>query len=314
MTRLMLCLLLVLVSRAQAEPVAFAIFGDTPYSPYERRLLPRMMEQMAETLPAFVIHVGDIKSGQSPCSDESYRDILELFQSSRPPLIYVPGDNEWTDCNRRRENSHDPLERLQTLREMFFPDDYALGQNRLKLERQSRKPRFGKYVENVRWEMAGALFVGMNIPGSDNNIVDFEHPSQEFIERGEANAQWLHESFILARKRRLAGILIAIQADPDFDADAKGKANGGYRAFIDQLRKETQDFSGQVVLAHGDTHHERIDQPLADPRTGQPLANFTRVETYGSPFMGWIQGSVDRDDPKVFRFVPRPFSTFGDAE
>jgi hypothetical protein len=44
-----------------------------------------------------------------------------------------------------------------------------------------------------------------------------------------------------------------------------------------------------------------------DLRTGEPLRNFTRVETYGSPFFGWIRATVDPADPGVFRFEPRPF-------
>ena len=66
---------------------------------------------------AFVIHVGDIKSGDSDCSDNALKDILDAFQTSAHPLIYVPGDNDWTDCHRKSNVSHDPLERLDRLRE-----------------------------------------------------------------------------------------------------------------------------------------------------------------------------------------------------
>lgn len=55
----------------------------------------------------------------------------------------------------------------------------------------------------------------------------------------------------------------------------------------------------------GDTHQRRIDQPLADPDTGETVRNFTRVETVGSPFFGWIRGQVDAADPRVFSFSPR---------
>ncbi|QWT45418.1 hypothetical protein [Azospira inquinata] len=65
-----------------------------------------------------------------------------------------------------------------------------------------------------------------------------------------------------------------------------------------------------MVLAHGDTHVMRIDHPLRfreGPRRGQPLANFTRVETYGSPFMGWISGQIDPRDPALFHFAAHPW-------
>ena len=66
---------------------------------------------------AFVVHDGDLKSGSSLCSDEVLRDMLDVFQASKTPLVYVPGDNEWTDCHRASNGGYDPLERLDNLPE-----------------------------------------------------------------------------------------------------------------------------------------------------------------------------------------------------
>jgi hypothetical protein len=73
------------------------------------------------------------------------------------------------------------------------------------------------------------------------------------------------------------------------------------------LRQETRLFAKPVVLVHGDTHRQQIDQPLMDPASGERLSNFTRVETFGWPFLGWVLGTVDARDPKVFRFVAKPW-------
>ena len=295
-----------------AEPVVFGLFGDTPYSHWERENLPDLIAEMDRENLAFVVHDGDIKNGHSLCSDEALRDILAVFRESATPLVYVPGDNEWTDCHRKNNGSYDPVERLAKLREWFFPGDLALGQRPLKLERQSRDPAFASYRENVRWEAGGALFVGMNLPGSDNNFNGTTRnngPVAEFIERGAANRVWLAQAFALARSRNLAGILIVIQANPGFEDASAGKPSTGYRDFLIQLREETQAFSGQVVLVHGDTHYHRIDQPMQDPTTKETVNNFTRLETMGSPFFGWVKGTVNAADPKVFRFSPRFWRT-----
>ena len=45
-------------------------------------------------------HDGDIKNGSTVCSNEMFANRLELFNTFAHPLIYVPGDNEWTDCHR----------------------------------------------------------------------------------------------------------------------------------------------------------------------------------------------------------------------
>ena len=97
-----------------------------------------------------------------------------------------------------------------------------------------------------------------------------------------------------------------IQGDPEFEAASAGHPKPGYRDFINQLREETQGFAGQVVLVHGDSHHQQINQPLLDATGREVVKNFTRVETYGYPYMGWTQGTVDASDPQVFRFSPAP--------
>lgn len=302
--------LAVLSSALAAQPVSFGLFGDTPYSAYEREQLPRLLEAMGGESLAFVVHDGDIKNGSSVCSDEVFADILGVFKSSTVPLVYVPGDNEWTDCHRANNGAYDPLERLAKLRELFFAGDSSLGRMTIALERQSRDPAFERYRENVRWQAGGALFVGLNLPGSDNNYRGTGRsggPVPEFIERSAANRAWLAQAFALARARKLAGLLIVIQANPEFEAASAGHPKAGYRDFIDQLREETQAFAGQVVLVHGDSHHEQINQPLLDAAGKELVKNFTRVETYGYPFMGWIKGTVDAADPKVFRFSPQPW-------
>ena len=308
-----LFLLAAFAGTANAQPVSFGLFGDTPYSSYEREQLPRMLAEMNRETLAFVVHDGDIKSGSSVCSDEVFRDILGVFQSSAVPLVYVPGDNEWTDCHRANNGAYDPVERLGRLRELFFAGEASLGQKPMPLQRQSSdptNPALARYRENVRWVAGGALFVGLNLPGSDNNYHGTARnggPVPEFIERSAANWVWLGQSFALARAHKLAGILIVIQGNPEFEAASAGHPKPGYRDFIKQLREETQGFAGQVVLVHGDSHHQQINQPLLDAAAKELVTNFTRVETYGYPFMGWIKGTVDATDPQVFRFSPRPW-------
>lgn len=290
-----------------AEPVAFGLFGDTPYSNWERDNLPRLIDEMDNAGLAFTIHDGDIKNGSSECSDAVLTDIRNVFAQARTPLVFVPGDNEWTDCHRKNNGGYDPLERLAKLRQLFFSGDESLGQRRLRLTRQSPA-----YPENVRWEAGGALFVGLNLPGSDNNYhgsTRNQGPVAEFIARSAANRDWVAQAFALAREKKLAGVLIAIQANPEFEAVNAGRNNPGYQEFMEQLRSETLAYAGQVVLVHGDTHRFQINQPMLTPKTRETVKNFTRVETFGSPFFGWIKGTVDAATPQVFRFEARPWRT-----
>lgn len=302
--------LLFFVGLAHAQPLSFGLLGDMPYSAWERRTLPLLLQEMDRAQLAFVVHDGDIKSGRSACTDEALTQVRDQFQASMTPLIYVPGDNEWTDCHRRSNGRYDPLERLATLRTLFFSGDHALGQRRLRLQRQSEDPAFALYRENVRWEAANVVFVGLNLPGSENNYhgsTDGEGPVLEFVQRSAANHAWLAKAFALARSQRRAGVLVVIQANPQFEDANAGNPAPGYRAFLTQLREETMAFDGQVVLVHGDSHWQRVDQPMRAPGTRQVVANFRRVETFGWPFFGWVQATVDARDPQLFRFTPRPW-------
>ena len=75
--------------------------GDMPYSPADSVRFGRLVEAInrAEGLE-WVVHVGDIKGGSSPCSDGLLQSRFEWFQQFARPFILAPGDNDWTDCHR----------------------------------------------------------------------------------------------------------------------------------------------------------------------------------------------------------------------
>jgi hypothetical protein len=300
--RLILAIALALCAvLAQAQTGArfsFAIIGDTPYYHGEEWIFADMLKDISREDLAFVVHIGDFKSGTSPCSDELFAKRLQQFQSVRHPFIFVPGDNEWTDCHR---SGADPLERLAKLRELFYPDDDSLGERKLRLERQSADPRFAEFRENARWRIGPALFIGLNIPGSNNNLGRTPQMDAEYARRSTANAAWLAEGFDLAKKHGHAAVFVAIQANPRFETASRRRASAadGYAQFRQELLAHTLGFGKPVILIHGDTHRYRVDRPLVDPATQKPVEHFTRIESFGSPDVDWIRVSVDPADPKL---------------
>lgn len=287
---------------AVAETWRFALLGDTPYSEYERQEFPKMLEAIGEAQVDLVIHIGDIKSGRDRCDDSLFEDRKALFNASRAPFVFVPGDNEWADCDRISNGSYDPQERLAKLRSLFWSDGRSLGQRRIALENQP-----GAYPEHARFRLGPVLFVTLNVPGGDNNSGMAEAPRPEFLARNPAVLEWIKEGFSLARRENLTGIVFLMQANPDFKNFARGLPHRGFRDLLTILRRETLDFPGQVLLVHGDTHHHRIDRPLRDEK-GETLERFTRVETYGYPFLGWVKAYIDLDAPRLFRFEAHPWS------
>ncbi|MBK8116415.1 MAG: metallophosphoesterase [Candidatus Accumulibacter sp.] len=293
---------LLLAGYLHAETWRFAVIGDTPYNEYERRELPRMLDDIAAENPSFIVHAGDFKEGKAVCSDELFIERRMLFDTSSVPLLYVPGDNEWTDCRRLPAGHFDPVERLQKLRETFFATPRSLGSKTLPVERQA-----GAYPEHLRWRLGPVLFVSLNVPGPDNNYGLGQAPSDEFLARNPVLIDWLRQGFATARREHAAGMVIVMQANPGFRHHAAGLTHAGFRALLEVLSSESLAFPGQVLLVHGDTHWQRIDHPLRDPSSHLPIANFTRLETFGYPLMGWVKVIVDDEHPRLFRFEVHPY-------
>ena len=273
---------------------SFAAFGDVPYSHVEReRMLDMLAEQTAQPLE-FSIHIGDIKSGGSTCDDATFADRRTLLDRSAHPLIVLPGDNEWTDCSRASAGSWAPHERLNALRSLFFADGESIGRRRITLERQQDFP------ENVRWRQGNVLFATLNVSGS---VLPAGEQSAA-VER--ATLDWLDEAFALAGRSDASALVIAFHANPGFEAHAGGKAKKRHRPLLDRLASGAAAYRRPVLLIHGDTHRFRVDQPLHDPVTGLRVENVTRLETHGSPWLGWTRVDVDPSAQPVFRFEPYP--------
>jgi hypothetical protein len=284
-------------------PIAFALIGDTPYSEMEASQLDAMIGEMNREELAFVIHVGDITGGRGPCTDAWFEARKRQFERSRHPFVVIPGDNDWVDCHR---SGFDPVERLRAFRELFEAGDTSLGERRIRLERQSG--RFAEYREHVRWIAGGVLFVGLNVQGSNNNLGRTPEMDAEYRARMTAVLAWMQDSVLLARERGLAGMLVFAQADPRFAAK---RERDGFAEFRDALRKLALDFGKPVLFVNGDSHLYRLDKPLADPRTGLPLENFTRVVVFGSPQVRWIRAGIDAGTPSLFELSPVPQASPG---
>lgn len=290
---LLAALALAPATAAQAEPYDFAIIGDLPYDAFEREHLPGLLDEIHEAGNRFVVHVGDIKQGSAPCTDQALGNAFDLLAASPLPLIYLPGDNDWADCRRKAAGAYRPLERLEHLRKLFFATSTSLGSEPLPLARQSNAG-FGEFVENQRWRLGPALFVTLHIIGGDNDRLHSRGTGAgaAYHARAEANQAWLAQAFEQARAERLGVVFVFIHGNPRLEAFRDGDVENGYTRFLRQLDAESGRFDGRTVLVHGDTHAQRIDLPPSTPRPSSRLGRLTRIESYGHPFIGWVQVSV----------------------
>lgn len=290
-----------LVTASSAAAFTFAALGDTPYFDAEEAAFVEMIAEMNREPLAFAVHVGDFKSGHSECSDALYQQRKQWFELSAHPFVFVPGDNDWSDCWRTFAGGYDTRERLQKLREMFFAGPASLGQRRMPLMRQLEPEKKRSYPEHARWLHEGVLFVTLNVLGSYNNAT---RDREEFRMRDAAVRAWIEESFEFARMNGLGAVVLIMQANP---WAVTGPHRHAYVPLLEAVTSETLRFRGEVVLIHGDTHRYRVDRPLRHPETRKPIANFLRIEVFGSPSVNWVRVKVENVGGKV-TFVASPGS------
>jgi len=285
------------------DAFSFAAMGDTPYNEAEEKQFLAMMERIDREDVAFVVHVGDIKGG-GECSDALFERRKAQFERSAHPFIYTPGDNEWIDCRANRKGPTDPIERLAKLRSVFFPDRFSLGREKIETFAQERcidRPGEGcrcpAHPENRFWTRAGVRFVTLNISGSDNNVGYDAANDAEASCRDEANRAWLEQAVRASERSQTRALVVMIQANPWISKKPV------FKPFLAQLQQAAKRLAKPVLFIHGDTHFEHIDQPFTDD-LGNTILNLTRLEVFGSPFVGWVKVDVDPLAPDIFRFTP----------
>jgi len=248
------------VGAAQAERFDFVALGDTAYNgDKDQPVYARLIERINQSRPAFSIHVGDVW-GATDCLEADHRRILEGFARFDHPLIYTPGDNDWTDCidpavlaawERVEEHRAQPgdeqtlaefkqlgsranrsgrwaLESLARIRQLYFSTPRSLGQRTLTLERQhSVSAQHQQTVENARWTQAGVIFATIHVVGSMNGLsVADPQAAAEAVARNQANVAWIQSCFELAQRTGAPALVLAMQASFFEHAPPRGKTRG----------------------------------------------------------------------------------------
>jgi hypothetical protein len=284
-----------------------ALIGDMPYGTAptdtsQTDALPTLIAAVnGDPDVSQVLHAGDIHSGSQFCTEAYDRQIFGLLQTFQDPLVYTPGDNEWTDCHKAKEGGGtysattgtityvvdsqgspvdfaqgDPAANLALVRSIFFAKPgSALGAQAMTVHTQAQEfdaafPADKQFVENVWWEKSGVLFATANVPGGSNNDTDpwYGAPgmsaaqSQEVAERSAADLRWIDLAFQKAKANGDVAVLLMLQADM-WDLDGKTAAHiAQYKQFIDRIAANTRAFGKPVLLVNGDSHVYRSDNPL----------------------------------------------------
>lgn len=282
----------------------FIAFGDMPYNlPQDYLKFENVVKEINALKPAFTVNVGDFKSSSTPCSDESYKKILNYYTLFNKPLIYTPGDNEWTDCFKNAAGKYNPEERLNVLRKMFFKDSTSFGKEKLKLTSQSNIKGYTKFVENNKWDFGKIAFATIHIVGSNNNFLpSSNNGNKEFYEREKADLFWMENVFKSAKENNQKGIVLIIHADMFYNSN-KLNDESGFSSIKKKLQELVTDFKKPVLLINGDSHLFLIDKPFFENLDKKKtLDYFTRLQVPGKKNMNAVKINIDTNSPTIFNF------------
>ncbi len=252
-----------------------AFFGDVPYSTADFTRYDNMIRSMNGSSAVFSAHVGDIGPPESSTCTNAWvdRETARLDTFSRP-VVYTPGDNEWTDCS-------DELARLSYLRSRIFRSTgtHSRGATTMALTSQADRG----YPENARWTREPVLFASLHVTGSRDNYSN----QSEFVPRRRATVDWVVEAFDQARAEDKEGIVLMAQADPNLDQEASDRGRIAYQSMFEAVTNQTAFFAGEVLFIHGDGHTFKNDKPIAG------RANLRRVQVEGDSRVSYVRVHVD---------------------
>lgn len=318
-------------------PFSFGFIGDTPYSRFEEVALQRVFDGQARADLAFTLHVGDIKSRNESCSDDFLAHRLALLDQSPHPLVYTPGDNEWTDCRaplpalkgmdgkglkgkgldgkRQEGKSPDDFDhwslpmgpggRLRWLRDHAFARDLSLGRRSMAVERQGRdaaaaegaEPRL---PENQRWRVGPVLFCTLHVVGSDNGLAETVSKGRRHAFGRAAYADWTRRQ--QANARWLFDCVDLAQNSQAAALVLALHANLRFGRGADDGYARMRELIAQAAHRFRRPmlllHGDTHLYRVGQPLVAQGLGHLRQIECFGSPFSAsWLKIDWQPDRP-----------------
>ena len=315
------------INSDSANTLTVAVYGDAPYGTSntdtaEFEATPAFVDAVNhDPHVSLVFHVGDIHSGSQRCTQAYDQSVFDLWNAYMDPVVYTPGDNEWSDCQKTKElgglppsasyANANPVENLALIRQIYFPRvGYTLGGRPKQVVSQAQigTGTDANYVENVMWEQSNTLFFTVNLPGGSNDDTDpwygqpiTQQQLDERSQRDQADLDWIATAFDQAAADGVGSVVILTQADM-WDTTDSPSHQTHYEPFVSAIADRTTEFGGPVLLINGDSHLYRSDDPLVP---GAPCLAEATPHTAATPCAAdaYQQHPNNYDVPNFHRIV-----------
>jgi len=318
--------------RSGPGTASIVVLGDTAYIADQYDEYSLLIDQINSIKPDFSVHIGDTRGdATTPSTNEGYQTILKQFMAFEGPVVYTPGDNEWTDTwepisGGPYGGGFDPEERLSKLREVFFPTNKSLGKSPIEVVRQGDIDRsHSEMVENARWWHQKMLCFTVHIPGSNNGwTTESGHSDSEYQRRSRANKAWISDCFDLAQKEEAKAVLVFFHAElhprypESFLKKKKKQAKikrhqigevDAYAEIRELMKARSIACSCPVLQVHGDDHRFIFSQPYREPVLNgsgfyDTADHVMRLQTFGSPHVRAVRVDIDLTNRWPFTVSP----------
>ena len=243
--------------------------GDVPYAPEEDLLLPKQIANLP-TDGRFLIHVGDIKDGATPCDELIYTKVASMLGKSKLPTFIIPGDNEWNDCENPAQGWKYWLKHFNNF-DAKWKYDFVVSRQKVR-------------NENFTFNLKGALFIGINLVGG--RVQD----AAEWKTRHAQNITWI-ESTLKANHKNFHAIVLFGHAHPMIN----------HNDFFTPLVPIVKTTNVPLLYLHGDGHRWIQDKSL-----GTDLITRVQVDQGGIAPPVKVTVTHDPNEPFIFdRRLPK---------
>lgn len=262
------CLACCLPRGIAAEPgvVTFYAMGDVPYSPEDDVLLPRQIAALPGDAE-FIVHLGDIKDGTTPCDEAVYIKVSGMLRKSKHRVFIVPGDNEWNDCK-------EPAPSWDYWAKYFMKFDRH-WENGLVVSRQQARQ------ENFAFFHKGVLFIGINLVGGT------VHDAREWKTRHQQDLAWIASQLVKHGEMSRCMVLFG-HAQPALK----------HADFFGPFGDVATTYGKPILYLHGDGHRWIKDQPFT-------AKNILRVQVDQGGIASPVKVVVGADAAEPFTFGRR---------
>ena len=305
-----LCSLLPATAVAKPGDIKIAIIGHALKD--EDSLLREALQATDAERFAFVL-VNGLKLASEPCSDEIYLQRKALLDHARNKVMVSLAASDWSGC-MTAQNQSAAIERLNRLRELFFTNEAATGDDNLLPLNQSVSAKFPDYVENMRWQVRGIQFATVNLPANNNHYLTEAGRNSEFEDRQIATNDWLKRVVSAAVRNKLATIVLFCDANPFATAGPErffgnSSKRDGFRETRRKLMALAATYRGKILIVHAQ----------ASAADNKPAAivwqkNIGTLATGQGSASAWTRLTLNAGAANPFRVTLEPLNTVQEKE